>query len=106
MLRPRCRGERPHVRVISEVVRQQTGGIYLDSGDPLLLMEEISQDPALGFWHMFPNPLNGPVRSACLQKNCHTNHLPLARLIHQVHHHVGWFAANVLFAGMVKVELP
>ena len=54
---------------------------------------------------MFPNPSNGRVRSPWLEKNCDSNDLPVAGLIHQVRHHIEALTVNVLFARTMKVEL-
>jgi putative ABC transport system permease protein len=54
---------------------------------------------------MFPDPLNGLIRLAHFQKNCHANDISIAGLVHQVSNHIVGFSVYVLFAGTVKVEL-
>ena len=54
---------------------------------------------------MFPDPLNGLIRFARFQKNCHANDISIAGLVHQMSDHIVGFSVYVLFAGTVKVEL-
>src|ERR1700739_288616 len=54
---------------------------------------------------MIPDLLNGRIRSARFQKNCHTNYLRVAGLVHQVRNHIVWFSVNVLLTGMMEVKL-
>jgi hypothetical protein len=88
---------RSPVGVVPGIVGQQTGGIYRISGNLHFF--------AFSHGHMFPKLLNGGVRAATLEKNCHRGHFPVAGRMHQVNDHIVGLAVDVLLAGTVKVEL-
>src|SRR5271169_6155484 len=54
---------------------------------------------------MFPKQANGAIRAACLEKNGDSGNLAVAGFVHEVRHHIEGLTVNVLFAGMMKVEL-
>src|ERR1700733_15890564 len=54
---------------------------------------------------MIPNFLDSAVRRSRFQETSDSGNLPVARLVHQVQHHVVRLAMDIFLTGTVKVKL-
>ena len=90
-------GDRAHVHVIGGSAGQKTGGIDLDAGNQMVF--------TWGAGHVFPKLADSGIGGASVYGNGDAGDFAVGGAEHEVNDHGEWLAVNLLFAGMMKVEL-